>query len=167
MIGTDPNNGTGRGGRPAGRRPDLAERSLGLAIGRNAPAVLASYDGVTSRTCLTAPTTGEFACCVTTDGGKSWRRAAGTFPWPQPVDPAASLRPGGTPGRHSSGLADQQPGVAYALSADGGRTFTALPNGPGGAIIAVSDGYVSLGSQPKLSRDGATWVAAKIPYLVR
>jgi hypothetical protein len=134
---------------------------LGLA-GDAGPPVLASYNGRTAYV-LIRTIDGAFAVLRSTDGGASWQRLSTTLPWP-PTESDSSyglvVRPDG------SVLAWLQTSttVVYALSTDGGRTF-ANTTGPGGPVIAVSDGYVSLGSQPKLSPDGLTWAPATLPIL--
>jgi hypothetical protein len=57
--------------------------------------------------------------------------------------------------------------TTYMRSVDSGETFQpdTGPPAPGGAIVQVSDGYVSVGTQPALSHDGQTWVAAYVPYV--
>jgi hypothetical protein len=106
---------------------------------------------------------GSFAVMRSSDSGASWQRLSTTLPWlPAESDNSYGLvvRPDG------SILAWLQTTttVVYALSTDSGRTFVNT-TGPGGAVIAVSDGYVSLGSQPKLSPDGLTWATATVPIL--
>ena len=56
------------------------------------------------------------------------------------------------------------PTVTYAQLPNGGHSFTGV-QGPGGPVIQVSGGYVSLSGPPKVSSDGLTWKQATLPIL--
>jgi hypothetical protein len=58
------------------------------------------------------------------------------------------------------------PATVYLASSDGGAQFISV-TGPGGPIVALPDGYVSLGSSPALSRDGTTWTPTLAGYSFR
>ncbi len=153
VTGSDPTTGqvTVATSRDAGHT--WQSSVLGLA-GDAGPPVLASYNGHTAYLMIRT-IDGAFAVLRSTDNGATWQRLSATLPWPATEsDDSYGLvvRPDG------SILAWLQTTttVVYALSTDSGRTF-ANTTGPSGPVIAVSDGYVSLGSQPKLSPDGLTW----------
>jgi hypothetical protein len=57
--------------------------------------------------------------------------------------------------------------TTYLRSVDHGQTFTpdTGPPAPGGAIVQVRDGYITLGTQPATSHNGQTWLAAYVPYV--
>jgi hypothetical protein len=161
VTGADPSTGqvTVAISRDAGRTWQSAV--LALAGDAGAP-VLASYNGRTAYLMIRT-IDGGFALLRSSDSGVTWQRLSTTLPWPATESDAnygLVVRPDG------SVLAWLQTTttVVYAVSTDSGRTF-ANATGPGGAVIAVPDGYVSLGSQPKLSPDGLTWAAAAVPIL--
>ena len=134
---------------------------LGVPADAGRP-VLASYNGRVAYL-LARTADRQFVLLRTTDSGGTWDRQSTTLPWPS-ADPNTAygivVRPDGA----VLAWLQTSPAVTYALSTDGGRTFGIVP-GPGGPVIAVSDGYVSLGSPPKLSRDGSTWAQATVPVL--
>jgi hypothetical protein len=134
---------------------------LGVAPGP-VPPVLASYNGRVAYL-LTRTTDQDFVLLHTSDSGATWQRLATALPWPK-ADPNTRyglvVRPDGS---LLAWLATS-PAVVYAQSIDGGYTFTNVA-GPGGPVIAVSDGYVSLGAPPKLSLDGWSWAQASLPIL--
>jgi len=126
---------------------------------------LASYDGVHGY--LLARIGVGFRLAVTGDGGQSWQLTPAPLPWPQQADPGAAY---GIVVRPDGGVLAwlaTTPALSYLQSTDAGTSFKALENGPGGAVYQLPDGYVAVGVEPKLSRDAATWAAAKLPYLLR
>jgi len=134
---------------------------LGVPVGAVAP-VLATYDGQTGYL-LARLDSGGYALFATHDAGQSWHRVTTRLPWP---DPVAGGGPYGLVVRPDGALLawlDTGLTVAYLQSPEGGGSFTATAAGPGGPVYAVSDGYVALGTAPKLSRDAATWFPATIP----
>jgi hypothetical protein len=135
---------------------------LGAAPGTDPPA-FASYDGHTGYL-LTRTASQDLALYRTGDGGQTWRRLAAALPWPRGSDPAAGygliVRPDGS----LLAWLNTSPATVYVQSTDGGASFTEAA-GPGGPIIAVADGYLTQGLPAKLSRDGRTWVPARVPYL--
>jgi hypothetical protein len=161
VTGTDPASGklAVTTSRDAGRT--WQSTTLDLA-GDSGPPALASYNGRVAYL-LVRTVDRQFALFRTSDTGDTWQRLSTALPWPAADTNAGYgivVRPDG------SVLAWLQtsPTVVYAQSTDGGHSF-ANQAGPGGPVIAVSDGYVSLGSPPKLSRDGSTWAAANLPIL--
>ena len=165
VTGTDPVTGQVAVAVSADKGRTWTERSLGLPPSSQAP-VFASYDGHTAYL-LSRADTGDFSLLVTTDGGYSWQRCTGALPWPEPIAARADfglvVRPDGS----ILAWLVTGPGVAYLQSAAGGGHFTAVDNGPGGPVYALPDGYVSAALSPQVSRDAATWVPAKLPYLSR
>ena len=162
VTGTDP----GTSGQVAVTTSRDAGRTwqtsvLGVPADAGRP-VLASYNGRVAYL-LTRTADRQFALLRTSDSGATWDRLSSTLPWPSSEPNAAYgivVRPDGT----VLAWLQTSPTVTYALSTDGGHTFGNV-TGPGGPVIAVSDGYVSLGSPPKLSRDGSTWTQATLPFL--
>jgi murein DD-endopeptidase MepM/ murein hydrolase activator NlpD len=126
------------------------------------PPVLASYNGRVAYV-LARTADRQFALLRTTDSGVTWQRLSTTLPWP-PADTGTGyglvVRPDGS----LLAWLETDPTVVYAQSTDGGHTFANVA-GPGGPVIAVSDGYVSLGAPPKVSVDGSTWASATLPIL--
>jgi hypothetical protein len=162
VVGTDP----GSGGQVAVTTSRDAGRTwqtsvLGVPADAGRP-ILASYNGRVAYL-LARTADRQFALLRTSDSGASWDRLSTTLPWPG-ADPNTAyglvVRPDGA----VLAWLQTSPTVTYALSLDGGHTFGNVA-GPGGPVIAVSDGYVSLGSPPKLSRDGSTWAQATLPFL--
>ncbi|GIH12601.1 WD40/YVTN/BNR-like repeat-containing protein [Rugosimonospora africana] len=135
---------------------------LGVMTGGSAP-VLATYQGQTAYL-LTRTVDRDFALFQTVDGGQSWQRLTTQLPWPAQTDNGVGyglvVRPDGS---LLAWLATN-PGPSYTQSTDHGRTFSNVA-GPGGPLISVPDGYVSLSSPPKLSSDGSNWVPAAVPAL--
>ncbi len=135
--------------------------ALGVPVGAATP-VLATYDGRTGYL-LTRLDTGGYALFATRDAGLSWTHLPAWLPWPTAVPGGGGyglvVRPDGT----LLAWLDTGLTVAYLNSSDGGATFTATATGPGGPVYAISDGYVSVGTAPKLSHDAATWSPATIP----
>jgi hypothetical protein len=135
---------------------------LGVMTGGNTP-VLATYQGQTAYL-LTRTVDRDFALFQTVDGGQSWQRLSTQLPWPAQTDNGVGyglvVRPDGS---LLAWLATA-PAPTYAQSTDRGRTFSNV-TGPGGPVIAVSDGYVSLGTPPKLSSDGSNWAPATVPMV--
>jgi photosystem II stability/assembly factor-like uncharacterized protein len=161
VTGTDP--ASGQLAVAASQDGGRTWHSAGLGLAADSgPPVLASYDGRTAYL-LVHTVDRQFALLRTTDSGASWQRLSTGLPWP-PADNANGyglvVRPDGSLLAWLQG----RPTVVYAQSTDGGHTFNNVM-GPGGPVIAVSDGYVSLGSSPKLSRDGLTWADAGLPIL--
>jgi hypothetical protein len=159
--------GTDQGSRkPAVAVSQDAGRSWHSAVldlpSDSGPPVLASYNGRVAYV-LARTADRQFTLLRTSDSGATWQRLPVALPWP-PADSGTGyglvVRPDG------SVLAwlETAPTIVYAQSADGGHTFVNVA-GPGGPIIAVSDGYVSLGSPPKVSVDGLTWANASVPIL--
>jgi photosystem II stability/assembly factor-like uncharacterized protein len=98
-----------------------------------------------------------------TDSGRSWSALPGASGWP------AATRYGLVAAQDKSLVAwlSTNSGTVLMRSKDGGVTFAPYhaPGTPAGPIVTVSDGYLMLGSQPALSRDGVTWTAVTVPWL--
>jgi len=125
------------------------------------PPVLASYNGRVAYLLLRGADS-QFEVWRTGDSGATWQRTSTQLPWraDNRSDYGIVVRPDGTP---LAWLATS-PTVTYAQSSNDGRTFDNV-EGPGGPVIQVSDGYVSLGGPPKVSTDGLTWKQAGLPIL--
>lgn len=125
------------------------------------PPVLASYDGHVAYLLLRGANR-QFEVWRTDDTGATWQRTSTQLPWTADNrnDYGLVVRP------DNSVLAwlASSPTVTYAQSYDEGRSFTNV-QGPGGPVIHVSDGYVSLSGPPKVSTDGLTWKQAALPIL--
>jgi hypothetical protein len=125
------------------------------------PPVLASYDGHVAYL-LTRGADRQFELWRTDDTGASWQRVSTQLPWlaDNRSDYGLVVRP------DKSLLAwlATSPTVTYAQSHDEGRNFDNV-QGPGGPVVQVSDGYVSLSGPPKVSNDGLTWKQAALPVL--
>jgi hypothetical protein len=174
VVSTDPANGlwvTGTNpvtgdlavsvSRDAGHSWTTA--GLGVMTGGNVP-VLATYRGQTAYL-LTRTVDRGFALFQTVDGGRSWQRLTTQLPWPAQTDNGVGyglvMRPDGS---LLAWLASR-PAPTYAQSTDQGRTFSNV-TGPGGPVISVADGYVSLTlPAPQVSSDGSNWVRASLPAL--
>jgi hypothetical protein len=125
------------------------------------PPVLASYNGRVAYLLL-RDVDRQYQLWRTTDTGATWQRMSTQLPWPPDSrsDYGLVVRPDG----YLLAWLASSPTVTYALSPDGGRTFANV-SGPGGPVIQVSDGYVSLSGPPKVSSDGSTWRQATLPIL--
>lgn len=96
----------------------------------------------------------------TIDGGSSWHPLASQMPWPATkttFDPVAY--PLGAVARADGTLLvwlERRPGVVYLESTDNGLSYHPT-TGPGGSVLAVTDGYAAVADPPAVSRDGHTW----------
>jgi hypothetical protein len=135
---------------------------LGVLPGPGTP-VLASRDGHTAYL-LIRTVQGTYPMFRSVDGGLSWQRTPGTPQWPEPASSDTGY--GLVVRADATVLAwlASSPATVYLGSSNGGRTFTNV-TGPGGPVLAVSDGYVSLGGGTKLSSDGLNWANAVLPIL--
>jgi hypothetical protein len=134
---------------------------LGVLAGDNTPVLATSHGQVAYL--LTRTADRSFALFSTADGGRSWNRLTTALPWPQTDNGTGYgivVRPDGS---LLAWLATS-PTLSYIQSTDGGLRFANV-SGPGGPVIAVSDGYVSLSTPPKVSSDGSSWTAATLPTL--
>ncbi len=136
-----------------------------LALPGATEAELASYDGQHGYLLARTPT--GFRLAVTSNGGLSWQVTPNALPWPMDVALGVpyglAVRPDGA----VLAWVGTTPTISYLQSGDHGASFHALDNGPGGELYPLPDGYVTVGPTPKLSKDAATWTAAKLPYLLR
>jgi len=125
------------------------------------PPVLASHDGHVAYLLLRGADS-QFEVWRTGDAGVTWQRMSTQLHWPADnrSDYGLVVRPDGS---LLAWLATS-PTVTYAQSYNEGRSFTNV-QGPGGPVIQVSDGYVSLSGPPKVSSDGLTWKQATLPIL--
>jgi hypothetical protein len=125
------------------------------------PVVLATYNGHKAYLLLRGADK-QFELWRTNDTGATWQRMSTQLPWQADnrSDYGLVVRPDGS---LLAWLASS-PTVTYAQSHDEGSSFTNV-QGPGGPVIQVSDGYVSLSGPPKVSTDGLTWRQAALPVL--
>ncbi|GIJ51153.1 hypothetical protein Val02_80390 [Virgisporangium aliadipatigenens] len=166
ITGTDPGTGELAVATSHDQGTTWTVRLLGVRPGIGDP-VLTTTDGQTAY--LFVRTAAGLQQQRTTDGGRTWesigtasalpRLSAGFDATNKPF--GAVLR---TDGSILVWLADS-PGAVYAESSDGGRTYHST-NGPGGPIVAVSDGYVSISDPPAMSRDAHTWTPLPRPAVV-
>lgn len=136
--------------------------TLDVPVADAGPPVVASYNGHVAYL-LVRGVDKQFELWHTTDSGASWQPVSTELYWPATdnrSDYGLVVRPDGS----LLAWLSTSPTVAYAVSQDGGRTFASL-RGPGGPVIQVSDGYVSLSAPPMVSRDGYTWTQAALPIL--
>ncbi|MET7425619.1 sialidase family protein [Dactylosporangium sp. NPDC005555] len=99
----------------------------------------------------------------TRDAGRTWQEVSTKIELPAPLnnDGALNGRPFGAavrPDRSVVLWVEGSSETVYLDSPDGERF--GIVAGPGGPIDAVSNGYASLGGQPRLSVDGREWPAA-------
>jgi hypothetical protein len=143
---------------------DWSVQPLGVKSAGNAPAALATYNGQTAY--MFVPTAEGMAERRTVDGGRTWHAVAAQMPWPALSSGASvvSRRVGAVVRPDGSVLVwlEDPPVAVFLESGDGGRTFTSAV-GPGGPIVPISDGYVSVSDPPKVSGDGRSWTSLPAP----
>lgn len=123
--------------------------------------VLASHDGQVAYLLLRGANR-QFELWRTGDTGATWQRMSAQLPWDADSrgDYGLVVRPDGS----LLAWLSTSPTVTYAQLPNGGHSFTGV-QGPGGPVIQVSGGYVSLSGPPKVSSDGLTWKQATLPIL--
>jgi hypothetical protein len=126
-----------------------------------AGATLATSDGINVYVLVLSG--GQMVLTRSLDGGQTWAPTAIGEVWPTGSKYGLVTRADG-----SLLVWFTRAGVTtYLRSVDHGETFTpdVGPPAPGGAIVKVEDGYLTLGSNPTVSRNGMTWSAADVPYV--
>jgi hypothetical protein len=136
--------------------------------GSTAGAALATADG--THVYLMMRSRGGIALIYSGDGGMTWDPIATSKTWPNAttyslvITPDGSLLASFTAAPKTAGTAGS---TTYLISKDQGATFLP-PTGPlmaSGPIVAVGNGFVSLGTSPAISPDGVNWQAAYVPYV--
>jgi photosystem II stability/assembly factor-like uncharacterized protein len=163
VTGTDPV--TGALAVAASRDGGRGWAAVDLGLHPVAAPRLASYDGLHAY--LLVRTAQGFALAATADGGGHWHVTGAQLPWPQDAAPTSGYGLAVRPDGALLAWLSTAPSVSYLVSTDHGATFRAFENGPGGALYPLPDGYVAVGVEPKVSRDGATWTPAQLPYQLR
>jgi hypothetical protein len=102
------------------------------------------------------------------DGGASWTEVSRRIVLPGTLDPTSLAgRDFGAVARHDGSvlLWIQDVDSPIFLNSDDGETFSSAV-GPGGDVVAVGGGFVSLGERPEVSSDGVAWNAGALPDLL-
>ncbi len=174
VCGTTPDNGElavsvsrddGRtwSTHPLGLLPDAVTASASPTLPRSISGgpVLATSNGVDVYVLVTSG--GQMVLTRSGNGGLTWSPTATAEVWPTGTSYGMVAKPDG-----SLLVWFTNDGVTtYLRSVDHGETFLpdTGPLAPGGTLVQVRDGFISLGTEPATSRDGATWAAAFVPYV--
>jgi hypothetical protein len=165
------------GGDPATRQPrcavssdlGLTWRSAALPGPPGSTPLSITVANLATGYVLARLSTGGIALAQTADAGGHWTAVPTDLAWVVPAvaqawsgsgDVGLVRRPDGALLAWRTVGAQYQ----YAVSSDGGRHFVTAA-GPGGPIVAIGGGYVSLGVTPKVSLDAITWRTAMVGYV--
>jgi hypothetical protein len=124
---------------------------------------LATADG--RKVYLLVHSSGQMLLFRSTDSGATWPNAQPENKWSGYKRYGILTPPGGSISVWLSN--DDAAGVSYLRSTDAGSSFSPVigPYAPTGEVVSLSDGYVALGSQPALSRDGRNWTSISLPLV--
>jgi hypothetical protein len=148
---------------PLGLLPDTMAGSASSTLPRstNGGPALATSNGIDIYVLVTSG--GQMVLTRSENGGITWSPAATAEVWPTGTSYGMVAKADGSllVWFTNAGI------TTYLRSVDHGQTFTpdTGPPAPGGSIVQVRDGYITLGTEPATSRDGATWAAAYVPYV--
>jgi hypothetical protein len=158
VTGTDPLTGMldVSVSRDAGRT--WPTESIGVLADR---AAVASTDG--THAYMLVRSAGQMLLCRSTDGGHAWQEPTPLTDWPTATDFGIYLS---RDGRLTVWLVTTA-GTTYLSSTDGGISFVPAvgPVAAPGPVVALSNGYLTLGGRPAISTDGNSWSSPYVPYL--
>jgi len=124
---------------------------------------LATADG--RKVYLLVHSSGQMLLFRSTDSGASW-------PNGQPENKWSGYKRYGILTPQSGSISvwlsnDDAAGISYLRSTDAGSSFSPVigPYAPTGEVVSLSDGYVSLGTQPSLSKDSRIWTSIALPIV--